>query len=255
MNDRHEGWSRRKFVSGLTLAGMAGLAGVRPTTVTAEPQRRAPDPLDIQWVCKPVESARSGFEILSDGRINFWIEHQVVRGVTPKMLVWWFKHLEGDMLYDGQRLNRYRVWHPRDHISIEYSRRNPDGTIGVGCVIHLTEMFGANPDYLIDLHTEITKLDEQGFAHRPRLHGLRLARMDYQFNAVESGTLYRNSLTVGAAGIVGWIVNPLIRTFAFDEARGRAWIKHNIEEVGNFESFLPQLYAAEVGIESRGQRS
>lgn len=168
------------------------------------------------------------------------------------MLVWWFKHLEGDMLYDGERLNRYRVWHPRDHISIEYSRRNPDGTIGVGCVIHLTEMFGANPDYLTDVHTEITKLDEQGFAHRPRLHGLRLARMDYEFSAVESGTLYRNSLTVGAEGIVGWIVNPLIRTFVFDEARGRAWIKHNIEEVGNFESFLPQLYAAEVGIESRG---
>lgn len=31
-----------------------------------------------------------------------------------------------------------------------------------------------------------------------------------------------------------------------DEARGRAWIQHNVEEVGNFESFLPQLYAAEA---------
>lgn len=26
-------------------------------------------------------------------------------------------------------------------------------------------------------------------------------------------------------------------------ATGRAWIKHNIEEVGNFEAFLPQLYS------------
>lgn len=237
----------------LGLAALAGVAGSLAIRGSALPKRTAPEPLDIQWVCKPLESARSGFEILSDGRINCWIEHQLVRGVTPKMLAWWFKHLEGDMLYGGQRLHRYRVWHPRDHISIEYSRRNPDGTIGVGCVIHLTEMFGANPDYLMDVHTEITKLDEQGFAHRPRLHGLRLARMDYEFNAVESGTLYRNSLTVGAEGIVGWIVNPLIRRFAFAEARGRAWIKHNIEEVGNFESFLPQLYAAEVGVESKGE--
>ena len=242
---------RRTFLLGS--AAVAGVAGSLAIGWSALPKRRSPEPLDIQWVCKPLESARYGFEILSDGRINCWIEHQLVRGVTPKMLVWWFKHLEGDMLYDGQRLNRYRVWHPRDHISIEYSRRNPDGTIGVGCVIHLTEMFGANPDYLMDVHTEITKLDEQGFAHRPRLHGLRLARMDYEFNAVESGTLYRTSLTVGAEGIVGWIVNPLIRMFAFDEARGRAWIKHNIEEEGNFESFLPQLYAAEVGVESTGE--
>ena len=242
---------RRTFLLGS--AAVLGVAGLLASRWSALPKRRPPDPLAIRCVCKPVQSARSGFEVLADGRIHCWIEHQVVRGVTPKMLVWWFKHLEGDMQYDGQRLNRYRVWHPRDHISIEYSRRNPDGTIGVGSVIHLIEMFGANPDYLMDVHTEITKLDEQGFAHRPRLHGLRLARMDYEFNAVESGTRYRNSLTVGAEGFVGWMVNPLIRMFVFDEARGRAWIKHNIEEVGNFESFLPRLYAAELGIDTRGE--
>lgn len=207
----------------------------------------APEPLDIPWTCKSIDTAQSGFEILRDGRVHCWIEHEVIRGVTPRMLVWWFKHLEGDLLYDGGRLNRYRVWHPRDHIAIEYSRRNADGSIGVGWVIHLTEMLGANPDYLVDVHTEIVQLDEQGFAHRPRFHGLHLARMDYEFQATDSGTLYRNSLTVGAPGIAGKLVNGLIRTFMFDEPRGRAWIKHNIEEVGNFESFLPGLYAAEGG--------
>ena len=109
-------------------------------------------------------------------------------------------------------------------------------------------MLGANPDYLIDVHSEIVKLDEQGFAHRPRFHGLRLANMDYEFQQTDEGTLYRNSLTVGARGIVGKLVNSVIRTFMFDEARGRAWIKHNIEEVGNFEAFLPQLYASEGGM-------
>jgi hypothetical protein len=161
------------------------------------------------------------------------------------MLVWWFKHLEGELLYGGQRLTRYRVWHPRDHIAIEYSRRNADGSVGVGSVIHLTEMLGANPKYLVDTQTEIVKLDEAGFAHRPRFHGLRLAQMDYEFQATDEGTRYRNSLTIGAEGLFGKLVNPLIRTFLFDEARGKAWIKHNIEEVGNFESFLPALYAAE----------
>lgn len=170
----------------------------------------------------------------------------MLRGITPRMLVWWFKHLEGEMVHDGQRLKRYRVWHPRDHIAIEYSKRNADGSIGVGCVIHLTEMLGANPAYLLDVHTDIVKLDEEGFAHRPRFHGLRLVAMDYEFEETTKGTLYRNSLTVGAPGIVGKLINGLIRRFLFDEARGHAWIKHNIEEVGNFESFLPELYAAET---------
>jgi hypothetical protein len=205
-----------------------------------------PEPLDIPWTCKSIDSARSGLDILPDGRVHCWIEHEVIRGVTPIMLVWWFQHLEGDMVVGGRSYNRYRVWHPRDHVALAYSRRNPDGSIGVGCVIHLTEMLGANPDYLVDVHTEITKLDEEGFAHRPRFHGLRLARMDYQFTATPEGTLYRNSLTVGGMGLFGRLINPLLRRFAFNEARGRAWIKHNIEEVGNFESFLPQLYAAEA---------
>ncbi len=216
-------------------------------------KRRVPEPLNIPWKCKSIETARAGFEILADGRTHCWIEHDVIRGVTPQMLVWWFKHLEGDVDYDGKRLNRYRVWHPRDHIAIEYSQRNSDGSIGVGCVIHLTEVLGANPDYLIDVHTEIIKLDEQGFAHRPRFHGFRLAQMDYEFEETDAGAMYRNSLTVGAKGIVGKLLNPLIRAFVFDEARGRAWIKHNIEEVGNFETFLPSLYAVEATVGAIGK--
>lgn len=208
--------------------------------------RLASETLDIPWRRKPVETAKSGVEILPDGRVHCWIEHETLRGVTPKMLTWWFKHLEGEMLYRGRRLNRYRVWHPEDHLAVRYSKRNHDGSIGVGCEIHLTEMLGANPRYLTDVRTEIVKLDEEGFAHRPRFHGLRLARMDYAFAQVEGGTSYRNSLTVGATGRGAKLLNGLIRRFLFDEARGRAWIKHNIEEVGNFESFLPELYAREA---------
>src|SRR4029453_9917046 len=37
MGDRHESWSRREFVSGLTLAGTAALVGVGPAHVAAGP--------------------------------------------------------------------------------------------------------------------------------------------------------------------------------------------------------------------------
>jgi hypothetical protein len=204
-----------------------------------------PEPLPIDWIKKPVENASSGVEVLKDGRIFCWIKHEIVRGVTPKMLVWWFKHLEGTVMIDGVAHNRYRVWHPKDHLFAEYTKKNPDGTVGVGSVIHLAEMLDARPEYLVHIYTEITKLDETGYIHRPRIHGLKLAEMKYDFKELRGGTRYTNSLTVGYRGWLGRLLNPLIRRFVFDEARGKAWIKHNVEEVGNFESFLPRLYSLE----------
>ena len=210
-------------------------------------RRTAPEPLEINWKRKPVESARSGLEVLPDGRIRCWIEHDVIRNVTPEMLVWWFGHLEGDVEIGGAKYNRYRVWHPRDHVSLEYVKRNPDGSVGVGSVIHLVEMLDAQPKYLVDVYTEITKLDETGYRHTPRVHGLKVAVMTYEFERVPEGTLYHNNIMVGARGLLGKLINPFIRRFVFDEANGRAWIKHNIEEVGNFEFFLPDLYQKEAG--------
>lgn len=204
-----------------------------------------PEPLPVRWLCKPVESALSGMEILDDGRVYCWIDHEIVRNVTPEMLVWWFSHLEGSVEIDGVSYNRYRVWHPRDHLFAEYAKRNADGTVGVGSIIHLAEMFDANPKYLIHIYTEIKKLDQTGYVHHPRIHGLKLAEMKYSFERVAGGTKYSNSLTFGFKGIVGRLFNPLLRRFFFDEKRGQAWLKHNIEEVGNFEFFLPKLFAAE----------
>jgi hypothetical protein len=182
---------------------------------------------------------------LPDGRMQCWIEHELLRAVTPAMLVWWFQNMEGEMNYQDQRVARYRVWHPVDHIRLRYATRLGDGSIGVGSVFHITEMFGARPEYLIDVLTDVTRLDEGGFAHRPRKYGVRGAvRMDYEFSATADGTRYANSLTVGFAGAFGRVVNRLIQRLAFDEAHADAWIKHNIEEVGQFEAFLPELYAA-----------
>jgi hypothetical protein len=204
----------------------------------------------ITWQPKLLASASSGARILSDGRLHCWIEHETVRGVSPPMLVWWFKNMEGYMEYQGQLVPRYIVWHPKDHIRIRYARRLRDGSIGVGAVFHITEMLGGQPQYLVNTLTDVVRLDEGGFAHRPRLHGVHVASMDYTFESHENGTTYRNSLTIGFNGLIGKLLNPLLRHFFFDEARGRAWIKHNIEEVGQFEAFLPVLYQDSHALES-----
>jgi hypothetical protein len=38
--------------------------------------------------------------------------------------------------------------------------------------------------------------------------------------------------------------NALVRPRVFSEDMARAWLLHNVEEVGNFEFFLPELYEA-----------
>ena len=209
---------------------------------------RLPTPLDLPFPLKPVSSADSGVETLPDGRTKYWIRHDVVRGVTPAMLSWWFRNLEGTIAFGGRRYNRYRFWHPGDHVHASYARRLPDGSIGPGAAIRLIEVLGRNPRYLVDTVTHIERLDEGGYIHNPELHGRTgLARMEYTFERVAGGTLYENCLIIGTATPWYPLVRPLIRAFGFTEPQGRAWLRHNIEEVGMFENFLPELYRLETG--------
>jgi DAPG hydrolase PhiG domain len=204
-----------------------------------------PEPIFVPWTMKPLSSAQTRSALCDDGRLHLAIRHDVLHGVTPEMLVWWFGHMDGEMAVEGVRYPRYRVWHPRDHVRHRYVRRS--ASVGPGAVFEIHEVLGRNPAHRVHTLTDVTQLDLAGFAHRPRTHGLRVARMDYAWKRVPGGTLYENSLTVGLAGRGPLIraFNALIRRYVFDESKGRAWLLHNVEEVGNFEFFLPGLYAAE----------
>lgn len=222
---------------------MAGDAPAYPAN-----HARPPEPLRLPWALKPLGSALYGIEQRPDGRLCYWIRHDIIRGVTPRMLVWWFSHLEGDIEIEGRCINRYRAWHPYDHVHASYARRLADGSVGPGAVIRLREYLGGNPAYEVDITTEIEKLDEEGYIHNPVLHGIcGLARMEYRFTRVAGGTLYENCLLVG--GQSGWrhVITPLMQRYGFSHDRGIAWLRHNIEEVGQFEHFLPGLYRQETG--------
>jgi hypothetical protein len=69
--------------------------------------------------------------------------------------------------------------------------------------------------------------------------------MEYAFAKDANGTRYLNTITVGFTGWIGRWVNPFIRWFLFDAVHAKAWVKHNVEEVGNFENFLPELFRSE----------
>jgi hypothetical protein len=206
-----------------------------------------PPPLDIPWTQKPLASAETSVTVLPGGRLKHWIRHEILRGVTPPMLAWWFRNIEGDVEIAGRRVPRYRAWHPLDHIAFRYAQRCPDGSIGPGAVFHITEAFARNPKWVIDVDTVVEKLDETGFIHGPRHFGRKVAHMEYVFEPVAGGTRYTNWLVAGAElPVVGGLVNSVTRWIFFPHDRALAWLTHNVEEVGNFESFLPALHARET---------
>lgn len=205
-------------------------------------------PRPIPWAMKPLSSAETGVRTLADGRLELTIRHDILQGVTPAMLGWWFRNIDGMMQYEGRTYTRYHVWHPIDHIHYELAGQAADGTAGPGARFFIVEAFGANPDYLVNSVADVPQNDETGITLSVRKFGLEVMRLEHTFAPTAAGTLYRSIMHVGATGWpVRRLVNHGIVPRLFSEAKGRAWLKHNVEEVGNLEFFLPRLYATETG--------
>ncbi len=76
-----------------------------------------------------------------------------------------------------------------------------------------------------------------------------ISTLEHQFSAAAQGSRYASRLVIGAPSQLGRVaLNPLLRRFVMSDAMAQGWLRHNIEEVGNFELFLPQLYAQETGL-------
>ena len=188
-------------------------------------------PRPFNWTMKPLDSAEIGVKTLDDGRLELSIRHDILKGVTPAMLDWWFRNIEDTMEHMGQTYPRYLVWHPIDHIHFEVARRASDGTAGPGAQFHIVEALGANLDYLVDSVADVLKADDTGHTLSVRQFGAEIIRIEHTFTPVPEGTLFQSRTRVV--------------TQAVPEAMGRAWLKHSVEEVGNLEYFLPALYASQ----------
>lgn len=174
------------------------------------------------------------------------IAHQRLAGITPAMLAWWFRNIGGEVEIDGKVMDRYLAWHPFDHILWELANHLPEGRVGVGSRFHIVEAFGANPNFHVDVVETVMRLDETGITLVGRKAGIEVTRLSHDFIASDGGALYRSTLRVGIGlPIVGSLLNPMIHRFAFPEAMGRAWLKHNVEEVGLLEHIIPLILDAD----------
>ena len=207
-----------------------------------------PGPLPLDWPPKPLASARTTDAWLRDGRRELTIAHDTLRGVTPRMLHWWFTHLAGTMEVAGREWPRYRVWHPRDHIHWALARPTRDGAAGPGAAFRIVEAFGRDPACYVDGTETVERLDETGIRLVQRRGGTVVFSLEHWFSPGPEGAGYHSRMLIGtAAPVLRGPVNGMIRRWRFTDAMGLAWLRHNVEEVGNFEHFLPALYARCAG--------
>lgn len=190
---------------------------------------------------RTLESARTTVQTLPGHRVRLTIDHQPLAGVTPAMLLWWFRHIGDGITYAGAETPAYLAWHPLDHIRWELARPAPGGGAGEGARFRIVEAFGRREDFYVDSTETVEKLDETGIRLVRRLGGVPIFQLEHTWAACEVGTHYVSVMDLGARSPLMTPVNRHLTSRVFPEAMGRAWLVHNIEEVGVLEHLLPSL--------------
>jgi hypothetical protein len=104
----------------------------------------------------------------------------------------------------------------------------------------MVEAFGGRPEYKIDEVARVEKLDETGIRLVRRIGGLAVFQLERTWSAGADGAHYVTVMDLGVRSPLLTPVNVIVRQ-RFSDAKVRAWVKHNIEEVGQLEYLLPQL--------------
>ena len=83
------------------------------------------------------------------------------------------------------------------------------------------------------------KLDDTGIRLVRRLLGTPIFQLEHTWSACAVGTHYVSVLDLGARSPLWAPVNRYLSGRVFPERMARAWVVHNVEEVGVLEHLLP----------------
>ncbi len=189
---------------------------------------------------RSVDTATVGYTSAPRARRRVTIDHRPLDGVTPAMLLDWFTHLDGTMRYGDGVVPRYLAWHPVDHIRWELARPAPGGGAAEGARFRIVEAFDARPSYRVDVVDRVEKLDETGIRLVQRVAGVIVFQLEHTWSPGSDGTHYVSVLDIGARSALMTPVNRMLNR-RFPDHMVRAWVKHNVEEVGQLEYLLPAL--------------
>jgi len=168
-------------------------------------------------------------EELKSETVDLVIEHEL-HGVTPEMLDWWWKNMV-DSRY-------YQLWHPKDHISIEWEvPPTKEGNVGA---IHIAEeRIGEFPARRLRIRVE-NPASSPIRATYSHVRATSIVGPDdkpvtwitHEYKAEPYGTRMRSTFRLSANTPQQFL---------------DALHQHNKEEMGQFPEFLPELYKQNMG--------
>ena len=203
---------------------------------------RALQPLGAK---RRLDDAHWTTETTPDRRRQVTVLHPLLHRISPEMLTWWFANIEGDMGYRDQQVDRYQEWHPEDHLLWRVVRPSPGGGYGAGARVRVVEAFGGNPSYYFGLTWDVWRYDSTGTTRAARVLGMTIAERQDDWWSEGKNLRYRSVLRVGAPGVLGRLLNPLIHRLLIPHEAELAWARHSVEEMGFLEWLIVGLYLTE----------
>ena len=227
---------------------------------------------------KQLDDAKATFTYHEDGRYEAYIEHPQMHGVTPEMLIWFFKHLDCYTKFnpyldnfDGPEISVYKLWHLRDHVGITPQKKG-EATEDAACAIAYGSTFEIEEVLLQKHHIKASSLvydlyyeyddgriigkgtkdnGPNGFEKNMGNFGfwllgpanIKIGYLNHYFQLVDPVNRLMDFQTRFVAGSKGFgAANKLIEHSLSDQLM-KDWILHNIEESGESENIIPALYA------------
>ena len=152
-----------------------------------------------------------------------------VKGVTPKMMSWWFTH--------RKNAERYKLWHP-DHYDFRVLYKPEKGHIG--SVYHEATKTGNKVRWVTAVVLGVSDTSYTQLMHRT----LYKSVISSTFEATPTGTIIHDTTIAGSDNrVFGRFGNFIMRKFLSTGKRRTAHGPHMAQERDNLEKYLPKLYA------------
>lgn len=182
------------------------------------------------------------------GQLIVKVHHDVIPGITPAMLLWWYQYIGQTVEYNGAQCPMYYILLPDEHDGIQVSNKDAKGRARVGSIYHLKETFHLDgKEYPLVSKVRISKIDTEGVKYVARRFGFKVATVSHKWIFEADGTRIISTFVLGSK----MKFKPL-RDLINKQARKEmpvlalhAWVKHNVEELGNLPNVLPLFYQSE----------
>lgn len=206
--------------------------------------------LPTGWTMRTVDSAGIRITPVNDYLVRATIEHKVLGRISPDMMCWWFKNLEGQCEYEGVPCSRFQLWHPIDHLDCKISVPAKNAGRSTNKIIRMIETV-KNPDYS-SLRTSLKRevclnqVNEQELILRiVDFPGIE-TKIRHTFESVTGGCRCITSIEVSISSVLGKLyLRKVLGKSIQHMLINKLNLAHCVEEIGNLEFFLPGLYWAE----------